>query len=80
MAEPACIFKHPVQPGGLAGGWMVPSKSEPTPLRAPDVDAARWRRIGRHIPLSEVRKVALAGLPSHSYVHYLTSTAAQHQG
>src|SRR5690606_37767340 len=41
----ACIFKHPVQPGSLAGGWMINSRDEPHPPRAPDNDAAMNKRV-----------------------------------
>jgi hypothetical protein len=57
IGSTACIFKHPVQPGSLAGGWMIHSRDEPHPPRAPDNDAAMNKRVGRHIPTSEIRKV-----------------------
>jgi nitrate reductase (NAD(P)H) len=56
IGSTACIFKHPVQPGSLAGGWMVHSRDEPHPPRAPDCDAAMDQRIGRHIPTSEIQE------------------------
>jgi hypothetical protein len=66
VESPACIFKHPVQPGSLAGGWMIRSRDEPHPPRAPECDAAMNRKVGRHIPTSEIRKVLPAVLVRES--------------
>jgi len=49
---PACIFKHPVQPGSLVGGWMVGSDEEPVPTRVAECTA----ELRRLIPMSEIRK------------------------
>jgi hypothetical protein len=85
IGSTACIFKHPVQPGSLAGGWMVHSRDEPHPPRAPDCDAAMDQRIGRHIPTSEIQEVrpsasygALLNVDSSIHSHILTHGTSRH--
>jgi len=56
VGSPACTFTHPVQPGGVSGGWMIKPRDEPKPARAPQVGEVLMKQLHRQIPVSEIRK------------------------
>lgn len=57
VGPPVCVFRHPVQPGPIPGGWMVRPQDEAAPPRVPMMGAEMAKRMARHIPMSEVAKV-----------------------